>query len=196
MCVNDVESKEYAQHVWGSSVNMNASLLIKAETLINWFHKINLALKRIKMSCLCLQECTRFYAHENPAVSRNWKIHFRSVQQTIWQHSWDDSPLHSEQTANPWSRTHVSVTSCHWTAALATAFLLHHFKAVSAQWCKEPGLLLLLSEIIIYLYVSWIHGGTVSLLPQNIMLPAFLLTHLYTVHSIKYQIAAFGLKGC
>jgi hypothetical protein len=35
MCVNDVESKEYAQHVWGSSVNMNASLLIKAETLIN-----------------------------------------------------------------------------------------------------------------------------------------------------------------
>lgn len=62
---------------------------------------------------LCLQECTWLYAYEDSAVSRNWKIHSRSVQQTIRQYSGDDSPLHSEQTANSWSRAHVSLTSCH-----------------------------------------------------------------------------------
>jgi hypothetical protein len=80
-----------------------------------------------------LQECTWLYAYEDPAVSRNWKIHFRSIQQAIWQYSRHDSPLHSEQIANPWCRTHVSPASSHWAVALATAFLLHHSKAVS-EW--------------------------------------------------------------
>lgn len=69
-----------------------------------------------------MQECAWFYAHENPAVSRNWEIHFRSVQQTFREYSRDDSPLHGEQTANPWGGAHVSLTSRHRTAALAAAF--------------------------------------------------------------------------
>ena len=83
------------------------------------------------MLCVCLQKCTWLYAYEDSAVSRNWKIHFRSIQQAFWQYSRDDSPLHSEQITNPWCRTHVSPASCHWAVALANAFLLHHSKTVS-----------------------------------------------------------------
>jgi len=81
--------------------------------------------------CVCLQKCTWLYAYEDSAVSRNWEIHFRSIQQAFWQYSRDDSPLHSEQIANSWCRAHVSLASCHWAVALATAFLLHHSKTVS-----------------------------------------------------------------
>lgn len=149
--------------------------VLKTSARHRWFHKINLYLKSIKMFSLCLQECTWFYAHEDSAVSRNWKIHFRSVQQTIWQYSRDDSPLHSEQTANPWRGTHVSLTSRHWTVALATACLLHHSNTVSAQRCKNLWLWTCITAVRDYnvSYGSTVHGTTVSLLPQNFMLPTF-----------------------
>lgn len=139
------------------------------------------------MLYLCLQECTWFYAYEDPAVSRNWKIYSRSIQQTIRQYSRNDPPLHSEQTANPWGRTHVSLTSCHWAVTLATAILLHYFKAVSAQWCNDLWWQIFNAAFTIYNLLVWSTDSRFHSKPSGTEYHAssLLMMHFYTIRNIN-----------
>lgn len=75
------------------------------------------------LSNVCLQECSRVHAHEDPAVSRDEEVHPGAVQQSVLVDTGDDTSLHGEQTADTRCRTHVPQTPCHRAAALSVASL-------------------------------------------------------------------------